>query len=68
VIKDDYRNSGYGSTLPTNAEAVAADRGCQYSTLETHDSQGMEFYIKNGYVVAGQLPDHSKWSCEIHFT
>lgn len=66
VVNEDYRNRGYGSMLLDTAEKTAVDRGCQHATLGTHDFQGIEFYIKNGYRVAGQLPDlprgHTKYT------
>ena len=52
-----YRGMGHGRNLLVAAESEAMHRGCCYAHLSTHDFQAVEFYRKQGYIVAGKLED-----------
>ncbi|WP_225838077.1 N-acetyltransferase [Streptomyces sp. NK08204] len=54
-----HRGTGLGSQLLAEAERIAAaDRACTAARLETWDFQAPEFYKKQGYEVAGVIPDY----------
>jgi ribosomal protein S18 acetylase RimI-like enzyme len=56
-LDESLRNQGYGQQLLQEAEKEAIKRGCEHVHLDSHDFQAVEFYKKNGYVIAGQLDD-----------
>jgi GNAT superfamily N-acetyltransferase len=56
-IAAEYRKRGYGRSLLAAAEREAVHRGCLRAHLDTHDFQAVEFYRKQGYIVAGKLED-----------
>jgi ribosomal protein S18 acetylase RimI-like enzyme len=64
-IKEEIRNSGYGSKLLVAAETKAKEYGCQSAYLDTFSFQALGFYQKHGYVIFGELPDfpigHSRY-------
>ncbi len=64
-IKEEIRNSGYGSKLLVAAETKAKQYGCQSVYLDTFSFQALGFYQKNGYLIFGELPDfpigHSRY-------
>lgn len=64
-IKEEIRNSGYGSKLLIAAETKALLYGCQSVYLDTFSFQALGFYQKHGYVIFGELPDfpigHSRY-------
>ncbi|CAK9780013.1 acyl-CoA N-acyltransferase [Cutaneotrichosporon oleaginosum] len=49
------RGAGLGRTLLQHAERLARDRGCVAAIVQTWDFQAPEFYIANGYEVAGKV-------------
>ncbi len=53
-----HRGTGLGTHLLTQAEHLAADRGCTASRLETWDFQAPGFYGRNGYEVVCAIPDY----------
>ncbi|MGW2491043.1 GNAT family N-acetyltransferase [Streptomyces sp. NPDC001606] len=53
-----HRGAGLGSRLLSEAERVAAGRGCTGARLETWDFQAPDFYRKQGYEVVGVIPDY----------
>ena len=52
------RGQGQGTRLLDTAERFAAERGAAQSTLETHSYQAIDFYLKRGYTVFGELEDY----------
>jgi GNAT superfamily N-acetyltransferase len=56
-VPEEHRGRGYGRNLLAAAEREAVHRGCLRAHLDTHDFQAVEFYRKQGYVVAGKLED-----------
>jgi ribosomal protein S18 acetylase RimI-like enzyme len=56
-VSENLRNRGMGKALMDAAEKEAVRRGCKFAHLETHDFQGLEFYLKLGYQVYGELDD-----------
>lgn len=40
------------------AEAVAKERGCQYSFLDTYEFQASDFYMKWGYQEIFSMEEH----------
>lgn len=58
-VDERHRGAGVGSRLLAQAEEVARrDRGCRAVRLETWDFQAPDFYRKQGYEVAGVIPDY----------
>jgi ribosomal protein S18 acetylase RimI-like enzyme len=57
IVEESYRGAGIGSSLLSKAEEIARQRGCKHVHLDTHDFQGVQFYIKHGYRIVGELPD-----------
>jgi len=64
-VDENQRQKGSGRELLLAAEKEAARRGCRFSHLETHSFQALDFYLKQGYAVYGQLEDfpagHTKY-------
>lgn len=56
-LDESMRNQGYGQQFLQEAEKEAIKRGCKHAHLDSHDFQAVEFYKKNGYIIAGQLDD-----------
>lgn len=54
-VKDEYRNSGFGSALLDEVEKMAKEKGCTLVHLDTFDFQAKDFYIKHKYEVFGVL-------------
>jgi len=54
-VDKKMRGEGLGSGVLQKAEEIAVQRGCKNAHLETHDFQNLNFYLKRGYVVFGQL-------------
>lgn len=57
-VDDRYRGARLGSRVLAEAERLARERGCARSRLETWDFQAPGFYRKQGYEIAGQVPDY----------
>ena len=64
-VTEQERSRGLGSQILARAEEVAIQRGCKHAHLETHDFQNLEFYLRRGYEIFGQLydlpEDHTKY-------
>jgi len=56
-VDEKYRKKGYGEKLLHEVEKIAIEKGCGLIQLDTFDFQAKDFYLKNGYVVFGELED-----------
>jgi GNAT superfamily N-acetyltransferase len=56
-VEEAFRGQGAGSRLLEKAEAVARQRGCQWSILATFEFQAPEFYFARGYVEFARMED-----------
>src|SRR5688572_32846981 len=54
-LKEDLRRKGYGRKILEAIEGEAKRRGCKLAELETLSFQSLEFYLKNGYTIFGEL-------------
>jgi GNAT superfamily N-acetyltransferase len=56
-LDESLRGQGWGTRLMALAEDEARQRGCHSAHLDTMDWQALDFYLKLGYSVWGQLDD-----------
>jgi ribosomal protein S18 acetylase RimI-like enzyme len=56
-VSETVRGSGYGTLLMREAEREAVRRGCQNVYLDTFSFQAVDFYLKLGYRIFGELED-----------
>ena len=56
-VSETVRGSGYGTALMREAEREAIRRGCQNIYLDTFTFQAVDFYLKLGYRIFGELED-----------
>ncbi|WP_313316652.1 GNAT family N-acetyltransferase [Stenotrophomonas sp.] len=56
-VDPEYRGTGLGSQLLSQAEQQARATGAHGVTLDTFDWQAEGFYLRNGYEVFGRLAD-----------
>ena len=54
-IAESFRGKDYGSSLLSQAEAIAKKRGCIGVFLDTYSFQAPHFYAKHGYKEIGRL-------------
>lgn len=54
---ESVRRGGVGSELLKGLEEYASKHGVNKYRLETTEFQALEFYMKNGYVIFGELDD-----------
>ncbi|RAR43649.1 N-acetyltransferase [Paenibacillus sp. MDMC362] len=54
-VDEPFRKSGYGTKLLREAEKLAIDKQCEFVKLDTLSFQALDFYIKQGYEVYGQI-------------
>jgi GNAT superfamily N-acetyltransferase len=63
-VADSYRRQGIGSQLLLGAEAIARDRRCAHSYLDTFSFQAPVFYERHGYREFGRIngfpPGHAR--------
>lgn len=57
-LREDVRGHGLGTTLMQMIEAEAIRRGCFAAKLDTNSFQALDFYLKLGYNVFGQVEDY----------
>lgn len=57
-LAEPLRGRGFGKRLLTMAEQAAVKRGCTRAELNTFSFQAHAFYMKQGYVLYGQLDDY----------
>jgi GNAT superfamily N-acetyltransferase len=62
AVPEGMRGSGTGTALMRTAEAIALERGCIGTWLDTFAFQARPFYEKLGYSVFGELIDHPRGS------
>ncbi|WP_062056839.1 GNAT family N-acetyltransferase [Aquimarina longa] len=67
-VKKEYRKKGIGSQILKHVEELAKEKGATISMLDTFDFQAEEFYLKNGYVVIGEIKDFPKGHRRIYFS
>jgi GNAT superfamily N-acetyltransferase len=56
-VSETVRGSGYGTALMQKAEREARHRGCRHIYLDTFSFQAVDFYLKLGYEIFGELED-----------
>ncbi|MGL4336933.1 MAG: GNAT family N-acetyltransferase [Turicibacter sp.] len=57
AVDVDYRKMKLGAELLEKAEVAAKQKGCKTIVLNTQDFQAKEFYLKQGYIVFGEISD-----------
>jgi GNAT superfamily N-acetyltransferase len=61
---DDYRETGYGKLLLSEAENKAKELGYKIIHLDTFEFQAPNFYKRMGYVLCGTIencPEGYNW-------
>src|SRR5262245_16599459 len=59
-VDEQRRHMGIGGGLLSAAEEEARSRGCEKIVLSTHSFQAPDFYLKRGYVIAGQFLNYPR--------
>lgn len=54
-VREDHRKKRIGTELLIRAEKDAKEKGAVISFLDTFDFHAKDFYLKNGYVIFGEL-------------
>ncbi len=54
-VSEDYRGQNIASRLLAEVESEARDVGCHLAHLTTYSFQAPEFYLKQGYVICGEI-------------
>jgi GNAT superfamily N-acetyltransferase len=69
AVDPTLRSRGLGKALLAAAEHAATARGCRYAHVDTMDYQAPNFYVKQGYTIAGKLNDwDSLGHAKLHLT
>jgi GNAT superfamily N-acetyltransferase len=69
AVDPAHRSRGIGAGLLAEAERQAIARGCKYAYVDTMEYQAPRFYLANGYVIVGQIPDwDSRGHAKLYFT
>lgn len=58
VLDNEQRGNRLGERLLLMAHREAQARGCRHAHTQTYDFQALEFYVKLGYRVVGELKDY----------
>jgi len=56
-IDESIRKGGWGTKLLSHMEEYALSKGTSNIRLETTTFQALDFYLKSGYIVFGELPN-----------
>ena len=56
-VEDSFREKGWGFRLIDNLESYALSKGIHNVRLETTTFQALDFYLKLGYSIFGELSD-----------
>ena len=67
-VKDEYRKKGIGTHILKYVEDVAKAKGATVAMLDTFDFQSVEFYLKNGYMPIGEIPNFPEGHKRIYFS
>jgi ribosomal protein S18 acetylase RimI-like enzyme len=54
-VSETVRGNGYGTALMREAELEAVNRGCRNIYLDTFSFQAVDFYLKLGFTIFGEL-------------
>ncbi|MEW9077096.1 GNAT family N-acetyltransferase [Terrisporobacter glycolicus] len=54
-VQEDYRGQKIASRLLKEIEEQAKNVGCQIAHLTTYSFQAPHFYVKQGYVICGEI-------------
>ena len=65
-VDESRRHAGIGSRLLRAAEQEARARGCSKIVLSTHSFQAPGFYLKYGYVAAGEIANYPQGHRQIY--
>jgi ribosomal protein S18 acetylase RimI-like enzyme len=57
-VDEQYRGSGHGEALMTEAEQIARAHGCTFAHTTTFSYQAPDFYQHLGYRVFGVIEDY----------
>jgi GNAT superfamily N-acetyltransferase len=60
VVPEQFRGKNLGTSILTQAEDYARQRGCIGVWLDTYTFQAPDFYKKLGYEVFGTIEDHPR--------
>lgn len=67
-VKDEYRKKGIGTHILKYVEDIAKAKGATVAMLDTFDFQSVEFYLKNGYMPIGEIPNFPEGHKRIYFS
>lgn len=56
-VDEEIRENAWGSKLLESLEQYALSKGISNIRLETTTFQALDFYLKSGYSIFGELPD-----------
>jgi GNAT superfamily N-acetyltransferase len=66
-VAPDHQKQGIGSMLLKKAENEAKELGAYIALLDTFDFQAPDFYIRNGYTLAGEIDGFPKGHKRFYF-
>jgi GNAT superfamily N-acetyltransferase len=59
-VREDCRKSGLGTKMLLEVEEKGRSNGGTIAITDTFDFNSLEFYLKNGYAIFGELKDFPK--------